>query len=152
MPVLLCCRRQLISLLHTYRNSPPRHTSGPFWDDQALPSFESSRSWYLSTGCTIYCDQQADLFCTSFSKYYFPQERQLHDAIIVFFFFFQPLPLACGFAAADTILLQPVLSWTSSFVVLMALVCRLTLSIHLCFVLPRFLLPGGTISRVCLPT
>ena len=37
-------------------------------------------------------------------------------------------------------------SWTSSFVVLMALVCRLTQSIHLCFGLPLFLLPGGTIS------
>ena len=56
-------------------------------------------------------------------------------------------------AAADTILLQPVLSWTSSFVVPMALMSRLTQSIHLCFGLPLFLLlPGGTISRVFLPT
>ena len=67
-------------------------------------------------------------------------------------FFFKPLPLGCGVAAADTILLQPVLSWTLSFVVPMALVSRLTQSIHLCFGLPLFLLPGGTISRVFLPT
>ena len=51
-----------------------------------------------------------------------------------------------------TILLQPVQSWTSSFAVPMALMFRLTQSIHLCFGLPRFLLPGGTISRVFLPT
>ena len=44
------------------------------------------------------------------------------------FFFFYPLPLGCGVAAADTILLQPVLSWTSSFVVPMALMSRLTQS------------------------
>ena len=69
-----------------------------------------------------------------------------------FFFFFKPFPLGCGVPAADTILLQPVLSWTSYFVVLIALMFRLTQSIHLCFGLPRFLLPGGTISRVCLPT
>ena len=56
--------------------------------------------------------------------------------------------LIVGVAAADTILLQPVLSWTSSFVVLMALMSRLTQSIHLCFGLPRFLLPGGTISSL----
>ena len=55
-------------------------------------------------------------------------------------------------SSADTILLQPVLSWTSSFVVPMALMSRLTESIHLCFGLPLFLLPGGTISRVFLPT
>ena len=53
--------------------------------------------------------------------------------------------LGCGVAVADTILLQPVLSWTSSFVVPMALMSRLTQSIHFCFSLPRFLLPGGTI-------
>ena len=47
---------------------------------------------------------------------------------------------------------QPVLSWTSSFVAPMALMSRLTQSIHLCFGLPLFLLPGGTISRVFLPT
>ena len=47
---------------------------------------------------------------------------------------------------------QPVLSWISSFVVPMALMSRLTQSIHLCFGLPRFLLPGGTISRIFLPT
>ena len=61
----------------------------------------------------------------------------------------------CGVAAANTILLQPVLSWTSSFVVPMAHMSRLTQSIHLCFVLPLFvlfLLPAGTISRVFLPT
>ena len=46
---------------------------------------------------------------------------------------------------ADTILLQPVLSWTSSFVVPMALMARLTQSTHLCFGLLLFL-PGGTIS------
>ncbi len=40
----------------------------------------------------------------------------------------------------------------SSFVVPMALVSRLTQSIHLCFGLPLFLLPGCTISRVFLPT
>ena len=62
------------------------------------------------------------------------------------------LPLGCGIAAADTILLQPVMSLTSSVVVPMALMSRLTQSFHLCLVLPRFLLPGGTISRVCLPT
>ena len=55
-------------------------------------------------------------------------------------------------AAADTILLQPVLSWTSSFVVPMALMSRLTQYIHLCFGLPLFLFPGGTICRVFLPT
>ena len=60
--------------------------------------------------------------------------------------------LSCGVAAADTILLLPVLSWTSSFVVPMALMSRLTQSIHLCFRLPLFLLPGDTISRVFLPT
>ena len=60
--------------------------------------------------------------------------------------------LVVGVAAADTILLQPVLSWTSSFVVPMALMSRFTQFIHLCFCLPRFLLQGGTISRVCLPT
>ena len=54
--------------------------------------------------------------------------------------------------AADTILLQQVLSWTSSFFVPMALMSRLTHSIHICFGLLRFLLPGATISRVCLPT
>ena len=71
--------------------------------------------------------------------------------VLLIFFFFQLLPLNCGIAAADTILLQPILSWTSSFVVPMALMSRLTTQpIHLCFRLPRFLLPGGTISRVCL--
>ena len=63
------------------------------------------------------------------------------------------LPLSCGVPAAATILLQPVLSWTSSFVVPIALMSRLTQSIHLCFGLPLLLhLPGGTISSVCLPT
>ena len=56
-------------------------------------------------------------------------------------------------AATDTVdLLQQVMSWTSSFVVPMALMSRLTQSIHICFGLRRFLLPGATISRVCLPT
>ena len=46
-----------------------------------------------------------------------------------------PTWLTCGVAAADTILLQPVLSWTPSFVVPMALclMSRLTQSIHLSF-------------------
>ena len=39
-----------------------------------------------------------------------------------------------------------------TFVVPMALMSRLTQSIHLCFGLPLLLLPGGTISRVFLPT
>ena len=55
-------------------------------------------------------------------------------------------------AAADTILPQQVLSWTTSIVVPMALMSRLTQSIHICFSLFRFLHPGGTISRVHLPT
>ena len=54
-------------------------------------------------------------------------------------------------AAADTILPQQVLSWTTSIVVPMALMSRLTQSIHICFSLFRFLHPGGT-SRVHLPT
>ena len=58
---------------------------------------------------------------------------------------------------ADTILLQPVLSWTSSFVVPIDIVSRLTQSIYLCFGLPLLLLlllliPGDTISRAFLPT
>ena len=60
--------------------------------------------------------------------------------------------LIVGVAAADTILLQPVLSRASSSVVLITLVSRLALSIHLCFGLPLSLLPGGTIARVLLPT
>ena len=56
-------------------------------------------------------------------------------------------------AATDTVdLLQQVMSWTSSFVVPKTLVSRLTQSIHICFGLLRFLLPGATISRVCLST
>ena len=51
----------------------------------------------------------------------------------------------------DTILLQPFLSWTSSFVVPMALMSRLTQSIHLFSVL-LLLFPGGTFSSVFLPT
>ena len=43
-------------------------------------------------------------------------------------------------------------TWTSSFVVPMVLMSRLTQSIHLFFGLHRFRLPGGTISRVFLPT
>ena len=72
------------------------------------------------------------------------------------FFFFCPLPLGCRVAAADTILLQPVLSWTSSFVVLMALdhvpVLPVDTVPHLCFGFSRFLLTVGTISKVFLPT
>ena len=45
-----------------------------------------------------------------------------------------------------------VLSWTSSFVVPMALMSRLTQSIHLCFGLFAFFSHVGTISRVFLPT
>ena len=71
--------------------------------------------------------------------------------LLKYLFFFWPLPLGCGVAAADTILLQPVLSWTSSVVVPIVLVSRLTQSIHLCFGL-LLLLPGGTISRLFLPT
>ena len=41
---------------------------------------------------------------------------------------------------------------TSSSVVPISLMCRLTQSIHNCFGLLPFLLPGGTISRVFLPT
>ena len=58
----------------------------------------------------------------------------------------------CWVAAADTILLQPVLSWTSSFVVPIALMPQLTQSLHLCLGLPLLLLPGGTISRIFLLT
>ena len=54
-------------------------------------------------------------------------------------------------ATADTILLKQVLSLISSYVVPMALMSRLTQSIHICFGLLLFLLPGATISRVCLP-
>ena len=39
-----------------------------------------------------------------------------------------------------------------SFVVLIALMSQSTQSIHLCFSLPLFLLPGGTTSRVFRPT
>ena len=73
-------------------------------------------------------------------------------ACIRYFIFFQPLQLNCAVTAADAILLQPVLSWTLSFVVTMALRSRLTQSIHLCFGLPLLLLPDGTISRVFRPT
>ena len=56
-------------------------------------------------------------------------------------------------AATDTVdLLQQVMSWTSSFVFPMALMSLLTQSIHICFGLLRFLLPGATISRVCFST
>ena len=53
---------------------------------------------------------------------------------------------------AYTILLQPVLTWTSSSVIPIALISRLTQSFHLCFGLPLLLLPGCTISNLCLPT
>ena len=59
------------------------------------------------------------------------------------------LPVNCGVTVADTILLLPVLSWTSSTVVPIALITRLTQSIHLCFVIFLLILPGGTISSVC---
>ena len=49
--------------------------------------------------------------------------------------------LIIGAATADTILLQPVLSWTLYCVVLIAIMSRLTQSIHLCFGLPFVLLP-----------
>ena len=52
--------------------------------------------------------------------------RLRYENIFLFFFFFLPLPLNCGIAAADTILLQPVLSRTPYFVVPMALTSRLT--------------------------
>ena len=58
--------------------------------------------------------------------------------------------LVAWVAAADTILLKQVLSLISSYVVPMALMSRLTQSIHICFGLLRFLLPGATISRVYL--
>ena len=71
-------------------------------------------------------------------------------------FFFWPLPLNCGVAASETILLWPVLSWTSPSVIpnylRIDLMSRLTQSIHLCFGLPLHLLPGGTVSSVCPPT
>ena len=43
-------------------------------------------------------------------------------------FSFYPLPLGCGVAASETILLQPVLSRTSYFVVPMVIMSRLTQS------------------------
>ena len=46
---------------------------------------------------------------------------------------------------------QPVLSWTSSSIVLIALMSLLTQSTHLCFGLPLLLLLGDTISSICLP-
>ena len=52
---------------------------------------------------------------------------------------------------ADTILIQPVLSRTSTYVVLIAFMSRLKQSIHLCFGLPLLLLlllPSGTILGV----
>ena len=45
-----------------------------------------------------------------------------------------------------------VLAWTSSFVVQITVMYRLTQSTHLCSGLPFLLLQGGTISSVCLPT
>ena len=47
-----------------------------------------------------------------------------------------------------TILLHPFPPWTPSFVVPIALMSRLTQFTHLCFGLPLFLLPGGTISSL----
>ena len=55
-------------------------------------------------------------------------------------------------AAADTILLQTVLSSTSSSAAPMAPMSDFTQSIHLCFGLPLLLLSGGAISSVRLPT
>ena len=62
------------------------------------------------------------------------------------------LPLNCGVAVADTILLQRILSWTSSSAVPTALISGLTQSIHLCFGLSLFLLPQGTMSSISLPS
>ena len=62
--------------------------------------------------------------------------------------FFQPLPINCGVPAADTIFLQPVLSWTSSFVVPIDLVSVYT--VHPSFFGLPLLLPFGTKSSVCL--
>ena len=53
------------------------------------------------------------------------------------------------YMTADTILLRPVLSWTSSSAAPMS---DFTQSIHLCFGLPPLLLSGGAISSVRLPT
>ena len=60
------------------------------------------------------------------------------------------LPVNCGVTVADTILLQPVLSWTSSSGIPIDLITRLTHATHLCFVISLLILPGGTISSVCL--
>ena len=87
-----------------------------------------------------------------FLRIYSITKLQIWGLGLHYFFFFQPLPYGCGVATADTILLQAILSWTSSFVVPMAMMSRLTQSIHLCFGLPRLLLTDSTISRVCLPT
>ena len=70
-----------------------------------------------------------------------------------FFFFYSRSHLVVQGSLRQTqFFSSQLLSWTSYLVVPMALMSRLTQSIHLCFGLPRFLLPGGTISRVCLPT
>ena len=105
----------------------------------------------ISCSGTIIKDCLTRLISTS-NKINGELQSSSFQVIAVFFFFSQPLPLGCGVAAADTILVQPVLSWTSFFVVPMGLMSRLTQSIQLCFGLHRFLLPGGTISRVFLPT
>ena len=57
-------------------------------------------------------------------------------------------------SAVDTILIQPALACTSSFIVPLTLMFRLTHAIHLCFglPLPRRLLPCGTIYVVDLAT
>ena len=66
-------------------------------------------------------------------------------------FLLSPPPLNCCVAVADTILLQPVMPWTWSCVVPIAIMSRLTQSIHHCFVAPLLRLPDGTIYRVFLP-
>ena len=57
-----------------------------------------------------------------------------------------------GLAVADTSLIQPLLPCSSSSVARIALVSLLTRSIHLRCDRTLLLLPGCTISNVCLPT
>ena len=91
----------------------------------------------------------SDMFIESTST---PMALSFGMALVPVILLLLAAPTWLWVTAAETILLQPVLSWTSSFVVPMALKSRLTQSIHLCFGIPLFLLPGGTISRVFLPT
>ena len=82
------------------------------------------------------------------SSYSFPRLYNLYAPRV---FFFKPLLPNCGVAAEDTILLQSVLSWTSSSVVPIALMSRLKQTIYLHFGRPLLLFPGCTISSVFLP-